>query len=84
MKQDKPFKPFNGELLDEKGYPAEEFLSWLKNMPLDNVMRPCEVLVRLGGANQMDTNTMLEWVGILPGCNPDGPPCDKWQTRAEI
>jgi hypothetical protein len=43
MKHDKPFKPFNGELLDEEGYPTEEFFSWLKNMPLDKWQTQAEI-----------------------------------------
>jgi hypothetical protein len=43
MKHDKPFKPFNGELLDEEGYPTEEFVSWLKNMPLDKWQTQAEI-----------------------------------------
>jgi hypothetical protein len=50
MKQDKPFKPFDGELLDEEGYPTTEFLSWLKNMPLDNVMHPRKVMATVKSA----------------------------------
>jgi hypothetical protein len=44
MKHVKPFKPFDGELLDEEGYPTTEFLSWLRDLSIDNVMHPHRVL----------------------------------------
>jgi hypothetical protein len=50
MKHVKPFKPFNGELLDEEGYPTTEFLSWLRDLSIDNVMHPREVMATVKSA----------------------------------
>jgi hypothetical protein len=50
MKHVKPFKPFDGELLDEEGYPTTEFLSWLRDLSIDNVMHPHRVLATIKSA----------------------------------